>query len=64
MNTIRERLPLELQRVRELLVHYRIAGDTAAAEMVESALRRADRASAAGNVVEMMRCFMELETFR
>ena len=61
-----EEFPKELSRVRQLVAEYRSLPDGAGylgASIMELALKRADQASASGDVVEMIRSYEELKGF-
>lgn len=64
IQSLAEALPLEQARCRELLTIYRdLPGGVGAfgAAMIEASLRRADAASASGDVVAMLRSYQELK---
>lgn len=58
--------PVEQERARQLLVTYREIGPPGAfgAHMIEQALARAERAAAAGDVVEMIRSYQALRDLK
>jgi hypothetical protein len=58
-------MPAQQERVRELVKRYRDpllngAGEMAA-QLMEASLRRAERATASGDVVEIVRAYAELK---
>jgi len=65
MSSLGEELPKEQARCRELLGQYREIGPPGlfAATMIEQALRRADQAAIAGDVVAMISSYKELQGF-
>ena len=63
LKTLGEELPKELARVRELLSAYKEIGTAGrfGALMIEGLLRKADKAMADGDVVNMIRVYEELK---
>jgi len=63
--SLADSLPKQQQRVRALMDEYRSIGPagTFALAMMEQALRRAETASAAGDIAEMIRAHEELRGF-
>ena len=61
--SLAEALPLEQARVREILAIYKELGPVGAfgAHMIEQDLAAADRASAAGDTVAMLRAYQTLK---
>jgi hypothetical protein len=66
MSSLGEELPKELARVRKILGHYKEIGSAGifGATMIEQALQRTDKAVISGDVVEMIRCYKELQGFK
>lgn len=62
MSSLAEEYPRSLKRTRDLLAQYREIGAPGAfgAAMIEDVLRRADEASASGDVIAMLRCHEEM----
>jgi len=65
MDTLADALPREMARVRDLIPIYESIGPTSifAVTLMKKALDRAAVASAAGDVVEMIRALEELRAF-
>ena len=64
METLGDALPIEQQRVRELLeIYASIPSGAFAASMMRKSLARAERASASGDVVEMLAAYRELQGY-
>jgi hypothetical protein len=65
MTNLAEALPNEQRRVRELIPLYEAIGPAGsfAISMIKDALRRAEIASASGDVIAMLRSFEELKGF-
>ena len=62
MKSIAEALPKEQERVREVLGFYKeIPQGIFGATMIEAALKRADIASASGDVAAMIASYKELQ---
>ena len=63
MSSVGEEFPKEQARVRELLLQYKAIGPagTLGAIMIEQALQRADQAAISGDVVAILRSFVELK---
>lgn len=66
MASLAEELPKEQARCRDLLARYREIGPAGAfgAAMIESALRDADAAVMAGDLVPMIRAYERLKGFK
>lgn len=63
VQTLADVIPVELKRCRELLNEYKRIGPAGAfgALMIELAIQRADKASAGGDVIEMLAAYQELK---
>jgi len=63
MTSLADEYPKEQARVRKVLGHYKEIGPAGVfgATMIEDLLRRADKASAEQDTVEMIRCFKEMQ---
>lgn len=63
MTSLADEYPKEQARVRKVLGYYKDIGPAGAfgATMIEDLLRRADKASAEQDTVEMIRCFKEMQ---
>jgi N-glycosylase/DNA lyase len=63
MSSLAEAFPQEQARVREVLKQYQSIGPagTFGAFMIEQSLRRADQATASGDVLAMLRSYEELK---
>ena len=63
MTNLAEALPKETERVREVLGYYKEIGSAGAfgAAMIELSLKRADKAMASGDVVEMLAAYKDLQ---
>jgi acyl-CoA thioesterase len=61
-----EALPIEQARVRKVLGHYKAIGSAGmfGAAMIEQSLAAADKASAEGDVVAMVRAYADLQTIK
>ena len=64
--SLAEALPLEQARVRELIPIYESIGSAGmfATAMMNRSLRRADEASASGDVVAMLRAYEDLKGYK
>jgi hypothetical protein len=62
-NTLADKLPEEMARVREVLGHYKEIGPAGmfGAAMIEQSLRAADKAVMSGDLVAMISAYQDLK---
>lgn len=66
MESLAEALPKEQARVREVLGYYKEIGPAGmfGSTMIEQSLKKADEASASGDVIAMMRAYEDLKQIK